>query len=69
LSNCTGSGCNVDWEPKGGVTGSWSNSSTLSGNTNAITAFVFNGSMLPGNLGADDAPFDVGTNRFVELID
>lgn len=69
LSNCTGSGCNVDWEPKGGITGSWGNSPTLGGNTNAITAFVFNGKMLPGDLGADDAPFDVGTNKFVQLVD
>lgn len=65
LLGCNGTGtCAIDWEP--GVSGNTSANNQFS---DAVTAFVFNPSMLPGGLGSPDAPFDIGVNKFVELID
>lgn len=62
FGGCGGT-CGTDWEP--GVSGN----SASNADSTGVTAFVFNGTMLPGRLGDPNAPFDIGVNRFVELID
>lgn len=64
LGSCSGNTCDLDFEP--GFT-----SPDLAGvndDAEAITAFVFPSTMLPNGLAGDDAPFQLGKNRFVSLI-
>lgn len=65
-SKCSGPGANV-WSHDPG-----SNVSPPSGpSSNSVgdlTGFVFSDNMLPEGLAGPDAPFDIGTNRFVELV-
>jgi len=51
----------LDFEPSGGA---WTG--TYSGQSKAITAFVFSASMLPGTLGSKQSV--LGENRYVSLV-
>ncbi len=51
----------MDFEPSGGA---WTGS--YSGQSKAITGFVFTASMLPGSIGSD--PNAIGESRFVTLV-
>ncbi len=61
--NCDPQGCDSQFDPGVGYTDS--NSSTKAA---AITAFVFPNTMLPGDLGGENAPNDIGVNVFVRLV-
>lgn len=61
--NCSGGTCTHDFEPGLG----YSNSSNEN-KADGITAFILPRSSLPGGLGAETAPFDIGVNRFVRLV-
>jgi hypothetical protein len=61
--NCGGGTCTHDFEPGLGYTNASSED-----HAEGITAFVLPRSSLPGGLGLETAPFDVGVNRFVRLL-
>lgn len=61
--NCGGGTCSHDFEPGLGYTNT-SNENKADG----ITAFVLPRDSLPNDLGSEDAPFDIGVNRFVRLV-
>jgi hypothetical protein len=55
----------VTWDP--GFDATPSNAGSYQ-SVRETAAFVFPPGMLPGSLDAPDAPFLVGTNRFVSLV-
>lgn len=61
--NCSGKGCDFVFDPGVGVTYSGSTEKA-----SAMKAFVIPGEMLPGTLGSDSAPYDIGVNRFIHLV-
>ena len=61
--SCGGGSCSHDFEPGLG----YSNSSAEN-KADGITAFVLPRNSLPNGLGNEEAPFQVGLNRFVRLI-
>ncbi len=63
LGSCNAHSCGLDFEP--GLSGSFASAPQ---DAEAITAFVFPPGMLPNDLASADAPFQIGTNRFVRLI-
>ncbi|MGH9084603.1 MAG: pilus assembly protein TadG-related protein [Acidimicrobiales bacterium] len=44
------------------------NHGSTSTNVHAVSAFAFHPSMLPNNLGSEDAPFDINVNLFLRLV-
>jgi hypothetical protein len=63
LGSCSSNTCDTDFEPGLGI-----NKANVPAEAEAITSFVFPTTMLPNGLAGDDAPFEVGRNRFVRLI-
>lgn len=63
LGSCSANTCGLDFEP-----GLSTNQSSSPDDAEAVTAFVFPTGMLPNGLASSDAPFQIGTNRFVRLI-
>lgn len=61
--NCSSSSCTHDFEPGVGYV-----NSSPEDKADGITAFVLPRASLPNDLGSETAPFDLGKNRFVELI-
>ncbi len=62
--NCDASGCDVEFDPGIGYSATGSHTKAY-----AMTAFVIPNGMLPGDLGDADAPYEIGTNRFVQLYE
>ncbi len=62
--NCDSGGCDVEFDPGIGYAAPGSHTKAY-----AMTVFVIPNGMLPGDLGAADAPFRIGTNRFVQLYE
>ena len=52
------------WDPGFAVPSSLQNNDGL----RELTGMVFHPNMLPNNLGTSEAPFSVGTNRFIRLV-
>ena len=63
LGSCSANSCGLDFEP-----GLSANYASAPQDAEAITAFVFPPGILPNDLASSDAPFQIGTNRFVRLI-
>ena len=61
----TGGGCDLDFEPAVPVLG---NDAPNGGSAEGMTAYQFPATILPNGLAGENAPFEIGTNRFIRLI-
>jgi hypothetical protein len=66
MGGCNASTCDLDFEP--GDDPAQEDDAPNNGAAEVVTAWVFPSTMLPNGLAGESAPFELGVNRFVQLI-
>jgi hypothetical protein len=66
MGGCSASECDLDFEP--GTAAAQEDDAPNNGSAEVVTAWVFPATMLPNGLAGANAPFDLGVNKFVQLI-